>query len=327
MKSEHQALIQSGGYVLLGDRNVIRLTGKDRHRLLHSFCTAEIKQLRDGAITEAFILNDKGKVLWHGLVWSLPDALLLCGHGNFGERIRAHLDQYVIREDVQIEDLSKSCVSFFVAGSDSQRKLMQAVGELLGEYGFELPSQNEAIALKLQNDISDDTLVVANCEIAGWGYFLLVDPSLTETIEKLLNGCGLQACSVETLEWVRIESRIPRYGKDIDESNLPQEVNRDGKAISFNKGCYLGQETVARIDALGHVNQILIGFKINSEAVPAVGTTFVDNGKNIGRMTSIILTPDGIIGLGYIRRQFAVEGTVLEFDGGQGVVSFGQSVI
>jgi tRNA-modifying protein YgfZ len=93
---------------------------------------------------------------------------------------------------------------------------------------------------------------------------------LSQRIEQLTSQ-GAERCSHEALEIVRIEAALPQFGTDISDANLPQEVNRDAAAISFTKGCYLGQETVARLDALGHVNRLLVPVRWQSRRLPAAG--------------------------------------------------------
>src|SRR5205823_1916516 len=116
------------------------------------------------------------------------------------------------------------------------------------------------------------------------------------------------------VEFLRIEAGTPVFGKDITEKNLPQEIGRDDRAISFVKGCYLGQETVARIDALGHVNQILKGLRIEPRsACPAAGSSLEDDGKRVGVVTSVAVSPSRNcpLALALVRTSHARAGTVL----------------
>jgi folate-binding protein YgfZ len=110
-------------------------------------------------------------------------------------------------------------------------------------------------------------------------------------------------CDPQIAEIVRVESGVPMYGRDITDENLPQEVNRNAQAISFTKGCYLGQETVARIDALGHVNKLLVGLKISGATVPTAGTELTAQGKVVGHVTSAVFSPrlNAPLALGYVR--------------------------
>jgi folate-binding protein YgfZ len=120
-------------------------------------------------------------------------------------------------------------------------------------------------------------------------------------------------CSCEALEIVRIEQGYPWFGVDISEDNLPQEVGRNLKAISFTKGCYLGQETVARIDALGHVNKTLCGVAFNGEALPTAGLELFAADKVVGQITSACWSPKlgRPLALAYVRRGQQTPGTKL----------------
>lgn len=301
---DYLELTQGAGYVALNDWNIVSLTGRDRHQLLHNFCTANIKQLSPGQCTEAFILNEKGKTLWFGQIIALADQLLLCGASSFGERIRAHLDRYVIREDVQVVDRSSELNATFVAGAEAATKLDAGVSE-------PLPSANESV----QAETSSGRLVIAQLEVAGWGYLLIADSDQGLVADWLAN-LSISSCDRASLERLRIENVIPWYGTDIDESNLPQEVNRDATAISFTKGCYLGQETVARLDALGHVNQILVGLNFETSVLPVRGMLVKQAEKNVVRVTSVTKSDGGIIGIGYVRRELAIHGTEIPYPDG-----------
>jgi folate-binding protein YgfZ len=105
---------------------------------------------------------------------------------------------------------------------------------------------------------------------------------------------------------VRVECGIPRYGVDIDEENLAQETGLEAEAIAYDKGCYLGQEVVARVHFRGHVNRLLSGIEFGT-TLPASGAELhTDEGKEVGWVTSAVESPEyGLIGLGYIRREVA----------------------
>jgi len=139
--------------------------------------------------------------------------------------------------------------------------------------------------------------------------FTLIGPldAKTELLDRLTaagKSLGLVEIDRETFDTLRIEAGTPEFGRDLTEKNLPQELGRDDRAISFVKGCYLGQETVARIDALGHVNQMLRGFRLNSqEGRLAPGDVLRSDGKQVGHLTSTAFSPgwNTWLALGYLR--------------------------
>jgi folate-binding protein YgfZ len=123
-----------------------------------------------------------------------------------------------------------------------------------------------------------------------------------------------RVCGEEAFHALRIEAGTPFFGVDFDEDSFPQEVGRDREAIRFTKGCYLGQETVARIDALGHVNQKLVGVRFFGSEVPAAGTELSLGGKKVGRVTSATVSPQlqAPLALALVRREANAAGTRLE---------------
>ncbi len=298
--TENQLSTMRDQFLRLTNRTCVSIAGRDRHRLLHSFCTADIKLLKLHRATEAFVLNDKGKILWHGLVLSMDTELLLIGAGTQAATLMAHLERYVIRDDVQLIDRSANLDSFFIFGPTTNSRLSALVGDL--------PDRNE-ISVRAVGDVS---FTICQLEVAGWGYLLLTNTLDRTVIETWLRSADLTCCSAAELEYYRIENQTPWYGDDMDDSNLPQELQRDQKAISFHKGCYLGQETVARIDAIGRVNQLLVGLEIESTIPPESGMELQLDGKVVGRLTSVAHDHTGtFVGLGYVRRGHSAAGTKL----------------
>jgi len=138
---------------------------------------------------------------------------------------------------------------------------------------------------------------------------------LLESLDS--NRCVI-ACGLDAVETCRIESGMPKYAVDITDANLPQEINRNEQAISFTKGCYLGQETVARIDALGHVNRLLVGVKMESSTVPESGVELTVGEKVVGKVTSSTYSPalKLPLALAFVRREHATDGTKLTLEAG-----------
>jgi folate-binding protein YgfZ len=127
---------------------------------------------------------------------------------------------------------------------------------------------------------------------------------------------GAIRCGPAAVDTARLECGTPLFGIDVTDDNLPQEVNRDALAISFTKGCYLGQETVARIDAVGHVNRLLVGLRFSGSAIPAAGAPLLATGQPIGHVTSAAWSPrlNAPLALAYVRRNSAKPGTQLSSD-------------
>lgn len=295
--------VKSGSaFVELKNRCVIRLTGSDRQSFFHNFCTNDIKQLGVDEVCEAFVLNSKGKILGYVHAVNCSDELLLIGHGDQAATIMQHLELYLIREDVAISDASKEFAALFVCG--------ESPSESLSKCSPRWPSKNRCV----EGQVGEAATIVINLEIAGFGYLLMCQRNDLASLKQSLLDAGLSEGTSEALNIVRVEQKTPWFGLDVDDLNLPQELQRDEQAISFNKGCYLGQETVARIDARGRVNQLLVGLTFLPETDPVVGTELVDGDSTVGRTTSVAFSyaRNSPIGLGYVRRKYKTDGTTLD---------------
>ncbi|MEX0585541.1 MAG: glycine cleavage T C-terminal barrel domain-containing protein, partial [Pirellulales bacterium] len=171
--------------------------------------------------------------------------------------------------------------------------------------------------------IGGAAVTVARVDLTGPDGFLIASPRAdTGAVRTALLEAGAVAVGPDAVESARIERGWPLFGRDISQANLPQEVARDERAINLNKGCYLGQETVARIDALGHVNRRLVGVQFSGEAIPAAGTELLADDKNVGKVTSAAWSPrlDAPLSLAYVRRGHDAPGTDLETSYGAATV-------
>lgn len=309
---EYEALRRDFGCVELAGWTSITLTGKDRQTLLNNFCTNDVKRLQPGERCEAFILNVKGKILGHGLVDCRAEELVFITVPGQAEKLIAHLDRYIIREDVQLRDTTAERKFLLLAGGTEAGS-----GLVLSEdfYNFTLLSGRTESGAGL-GGVDWIRWRLLNVPICG---LLEIRPEQWSTMADRMKGSNATICSQAAFESSRIESGTPLYGIDFNEENLPQEVGRDEEAISFTKGCYLGQETVARIDALGHVNQELVGVRFAGDAIPAVGTELTSGGAAAGRVTSAAYSPllTAPLALAMVRRAFAATGTKLESAAGE----------
>jgi folate-binding protein YgfZ len=282
---EQYVAFQSGrGVVELTNWSSLSLTGTDRYSFLHNFCTNDIKRLSPGTSCEAFFTNVKGKIIGHGLVTCRENELVIIGEPNQATTLIDHLDRYILREDVRLHDETNSRVYFLVEGQ-------------------QFPVDFFGIAVQAADWY----------EARGRSFQVIEIPASDAEQVKERLVANFVICNA-AFEIKRIEAGIPLFGVDFDDRNFPQEVARDKDAISFTKGCYLGQETVARIDALGHVNQQLVGARFSGEVVPEKGTQLAHSGKPVGQVTSAIfsLKLQAALALAMVRREQSAIGTRLD---------------
>jgi folate-binding protein YgfZ len=310
---QYEALRHKAALAALDSRGEIVLSGADCASFLHNFCTNEVKALAPGQGCEAFFCNLQGKILGHGYIFRCQQSLSIDTVAGGREALASHLDRYLIREDVTISDRTAEAAKLLLCGP-------KAV-ELLTALSGSAPS--ETLLSHRQAKIGDVTLQIRCLPyVLPRSYCLVCDPARLAEIRERLLAAGAVACSPEVLEAARIESGAPLYGTDITDANLPQEVARDEPAISFQKGCYLGQETVARIDALGHVNRQLVGVRLEGDALPPAEATLTSDDQPVGQMTSAAWSPQlkAVLVLAYVKSKHAKPGTVLACEGVRGEV-------
>ncbi len=307
--AEYEALTQGAGLVDLAERTKIELQGADRAAFLHNLCTNDIRKLEPSAGCEAFMTTIQGKILAFVFVFSGSDpegaSLVIETVAAQGEKLRRHFDKYLVREKVEIIDRSNDWAGWLLAGSRAEQVLQSALSH--GEIPTKLLSSSIAT-------ISHTTVWIRRVDLAGPVGFL-VDSQRGDYMQvgSLLQKAGAHRCGHEAFEAARIEAGFPRFGHDITENNLPQEVARDHRAISFTKGCYLGQETVARINALGHVNKTLVGLRFLQSTIPKVGAAVLAGDESVGTVSSSTWSPkfNSPLALGYVRRGFNAPGARL----------------
>jgi len=294
--------LTSGAAVLdLSRRGRIRLTGEDRARLLHAMTTNHIQQMKPGDGVYVFFLNAQGRILADAFVLCFEDHFLLDTAPETRQSVYEHLDNYIIADDVTLEDITDQTFSLGLEGP-------KAI-DVAGRCGLQAPHHRFA-------HVESNELVAANIAATGaHGIRIYGGIARKEEVVATIEGAGAIAASREDEEVVRIENFVPRYGCDITEHTLPQETQQM-QALHFQKGCYLGQEIVERIRSRGHVNRLLMGFRIEDAAKPpAPGTKLMLEGQAAGEVTSSAARSDAVFGLAYVRTQWAKSGALAEIDG------------
>jgi len=282
---QYQALRAGFGIVTLDHWSSVTFTGADRQTFLNNFCTNDVKRLVPGERCEAFATNVKGKVLGHGMVDCRTQELVFITVPDQAAPLIQHLDRYIIREDVQLRD------------STAERAFLLASG---GDAAGREPASELWIRWRL-----------LDTEFCGLHE---TTPDDMPRVKRELLAAGAVECSEAAFQALRIEAGTPLFGVDFNADNFPQVVGRDELAISFTKGCYLGQETVARIDAMGHVNQSLVGVRFAGANVPPAGLELTSGDNSAGRVTSASYSPrlESPLALAMVRRPWVPPGSRLE---------------
>jgi len=309
--ADYQSLTNGCGAVYLEDWSTILITGKDRTSFVHNLCTNDVRQLAPEGGCETFFTDVKGKIVAHVFVLALEEELLLFTVPEQAATIVNHLDRYLIREDVQLRDLSETSGWLLVSGAEASQRLQASTGFDVAQ--FSSPWQHAKCTVG-----GTEILLVRFGALWPESFLLRYSKRDKSQLQNLTDrDCGTPAWTA-----LRVESALPMLGVDFGPTHLPQEVSRNDQAISFNKGCYLGQETIARIDALGHVNRQLVSLRFSGGELPPPGTKLLSEEKEVGEVTSSSWSPrqEALLALAMVRRGSNARDCVLESKFGQATV-------
>jgi folate-binding protein YgfZ len=286
----------------------IEMTGRDRQSFLHGFCTNDIKRLTPGQGCEAFLSNIKGRIIGH--IWAFVDENRLCLESEPGQAaaIISHLDKYLIAEDVQLVDRSGDRSLLLLAGEGASEALIHS-----GLCPSPPNQTGDHAALVVEG--SDDRGSIRRSDLAALpNWTISVAASAVDGVKSRLTSAGAQFSDAATFESLRIVHGYPLFGVDLTDDNLVHESARVAQTVSFNKGCYLGQEPIARLDSLGHVNRHLCRLRIATDANVTRGASLYQEGEEVGHVTSAARDPSGagVVAIAMVKRSAATPQAVLK---------------
>jgi folate-binding protein YgfZ len=287
MSSGYQSLRHGAAWIDLSSRGRITARGRDRARLLHNVTSNEVKKMTPGTGCYAFLLNPQGRILADLNLFCFDDQFLIDTEAELREKVFTHIKRYIIGDQVELEDVSSQTACIGLEGPDA--------AAILSTIGAPAPAADYAHA-------PWDSAIVAAATATGQPGFRIFCPSdSAATLIHQVEVAGAVPATAEEFRIVRIENGRPRYGEDIRETSLPQETQQM-HAVSFNKGCYLGQEIVERIRAQGRVNRKLTRVVLPGKDLPEPGTKTTIDGAE-AEITSAVLSPatNEIIALAYVR--------------------------
>jgi tRNA-modifying protein YgfZ len=299
----------------VGRGTVLCFRGKDRCRVFNNLCTQDLRKLSDGQAIETFVTDVKGRTFGHGIALALDEEAYLVTVPNQASKLIPHFDRYIIREDAIISDLSNDFRLWIFRDRSTAAKACSV--ELTS-----VPETRNAIRLEMDGN----SIVLVHAPWIGPESVLglIANEASDQPIRERLGDEWVESDMDERRGWelLRIQAAWPWYGIDLDERNLPQELDRNDLAISFNKGCYLGQETIARLDALGQVQKKLVRIAIESDLAPQPQSLVQSDGKDVGTICSSAI--DALHGrclaLAYVKRSHFKSGRELCVNSAKAVV-------
>lgn len=316
-KAEYDAIRDSVAVADTNFRAIFSLTGPDRQRYLNAILTSNVRDLKTGQGTIGLLLTPQGHILAEVETLAAEDKILTVSHAMVRERTFATLDKFIIMDDVTLEDATASTGTLDLLGP-SAAKLISELAQVdiatMPEFAH-VEAKLGAIPCRIVRHTFAENptamIVVAREQLIP----------LWEELEARVHSHGGVPAGMEALNSVRLESGTAWFGHDYEDKNIPHEGGLENSHISYEKGCYTGQEIVERVRSRGHVNRRLTALKFPDDKAPAPGTKLLIPGSTpaieAGYVTSIGFSPllGKSMGLGYVRREHSAIGTILDASG------------
>jgi len=297
-------LRESAAWLDLSARGKIRVTGEDRARLLHAMTTQDVQALTPGQGCYAFFLNAQGRILGDVNIFCREDSFLLDTEPETRQKLYDHIDRYIIADDVTLLDVTGEMSTIAIEGPQAAA-VLERLGAPVPEADYATRSWSRSIVAR-----------VSSTGARGYSIFMLPTKKA-----ELIAALNIPEATREEARTVRIEHGKPRYGEEITERYLVQETAQLN-AVSFSKGCYLGQEIVERVRSRAQIHRVLRRLTIDATEPPPAGTKLKSGDADSAEIASAIYSPalGKVAALAYVRTQFAEPGTEMLLGNARAVV-------
>jgi folate-binding protein YgfZ len=307
-RAEYESMYFGSGVIDLAHFTVLRVQGADRADWLHKLVTVNVLALPQQEKAYGLLLNAKGHVVADFNLLRLPEMFLLYSSAAAKSRLSTQLRRAIFREKVTLDD-NVDLALLSLQGALAEEMLTQTLG---------INTAPPASGFSTSKFFDGDLLIVSNPRVQAGGIDLLVERKHLEILWDMLVAKGAKPIGIDALNAARIEAGIAWYGDDFDETILAPEARLD-EFIAENKGCYTGQEVIARIKNRGHVNRWLTQFRVQGAVVPQRGDIIFVDGNEVGWITSAAWSfeNDAPCALGYLRREQVQEAVAVQIAHGE----------
>lgn len=310
VEAEHHAVRQSVGLADLSHRGKLRVIGDDRVKWLQSVISNDILPLQPGQGRYSSFLTHKGKMLTYFRVYVQTDAVMMEDVGEIGDATYQALRKFLLYgTKAKMENCAETWGLLLISGP----KASAVVG---AAFGVDVTDLKPVTFITAQ--IGGQTALIMRTEETGevdLEILLPVDglPAAWHSLMQAGAPYGIKPIGSQAREALRIEAGIPKAGSELNEEIVPPEANLEGKAFSLTKGCYPGQEVVARMDTYGNVRRHMVGLILKNSTVPPKGSKLFSGDREVGWVSSAIRSPQlkQVIALGFPLRDFSKPGTEL----------------
>lgn len=303
MMSEYSAVREGGaGLIDLSERARLRVSGSEATMFLNGLITNDMKTLAEGRWMRAAFPTVQGRLIGAVRVVREGKGFLIETDAASHEAVLKTISRFTLAGDFHVSDNTAETAMLSVQG----KRAGELVEKVFARSFSNLP-RNGVAETEWQG--APVTIIRAS-HTAEDGFDVVVEAARASQLREALEAAGALAVSAETFETLRIEAGIPRYGVDMDETNVVIETNLDD-AVSYTKGCYVGQEIIVRIRHRGHVAKKLVGLEFDTEQPIDAGTAIKIDNQEVGRLTSTTFSPTvgKTIALGYVRYEHIEPGT------------------
>ena len=310
LKSEYAAAVDGAALHDASYTGRIRATGEDTLDLLHRLSTNAVVSLQPGQGAPTVLTTDRGRILDLITVLNLEDHVLLLISPQAREAVVAWIDKYTIIEDVELHDVTLETAMLSVIGPRAHDRVTEALGGVpqLEPYGAAPFDVDGVSGHVVRRDMVDHPR-----------FEVVVDGGDGPTVWRALVEAGAVPMGQDAVEVLKVERGEPWYGRELGEAYNPLEAGLWG-SISFTKGCYIGQEVIARLDTYQKVQRHLVSLDFSPDAAVEQGLKLSYEGKEVGLITSVAKVPTTgrMISMAYVRKEAAAVGTRLEVAGSDG---------
>lgn len=294
-KAEYESVRSAAGVIDLCNQAMLQFTGSDRLSYLQGMLTNDLRQLKMFEGQQAAILTQQGKIIAVVRVLCAMSSFYLDFYAPLKSSILAHLNRYLVADDVEIHDPNEAWKMLSLQGPNAKMILDALVGPA------DIPAALDHHAMV---SVDGSPVCVVRADRTGYGgYDLIAKAEENLALTQRLNRLGAVNIGAAAANILRVEAGIPRHGIDYQEDHLFLELDLPS-SVSFNKGCYLGQEIVERIRSRGHVNKKLCALVIEGDKPPNAGARVQADGKDVGQITSAEFSPvqQRVVALAYVNK-------------------------
>ena len=309
--ADYRAIFEHAAIGAIAPRGQIALAGKDRASYLQGLLTNDIQSLAAGSGCYAAWLTPQGRLITDMHVLESGDMILLDVPVDLVEDTMQRLDQFLFGEDVQLSDLRAALTGVWIHGPGAAGVLAEVIAgcEALAEW----PQYRNA-----RGTFGAAPAVVARIDqLAVPGYCVYVAPAEAEALVDALERAGAVRAGAAAIDAARIEAGTPVFGRDMTSDTIPLEAGIEQRAISFTKGCYVGQEVIIRVLHRGHgrIAKKLVPLRFDERVAVPDGAKVFAGEKEVGKVTSSADSPrQGTIALAYLHRDFVAAGTRVDVE-------------